>query len=283
MGASTQLPKERIRAIAMLWSDFAALSNYQTSRPTGVLHGKRWRTCFSSGWYMGEYRVLESHPDGTVTYQTIWSRIIIKDRPQPEDGRHDFQKVNLNGQALPYNCHTFKQTKRTPPHMIVISGGQTGVDRGALDAAIELGILHAGWCPKGRLAEDGKIPHRYKLVECDGSYTRRTKLNVQNSQATVIIYRGTDTLGGGTSLTIKCCRSAYKPYTCVDINELFSEGKIGRLATPKFMAWILKYRVINFAGPRESKCPGIQEQTKALVLDLLERISEELFSLGEMS
>ena len=92
----------------------------------------------------------------------------------------------------------------------IISGGQTGVDRGALDAAIALGVPHGGWCPHGRLAEDGIIPARYQLRQTDSpEYHVRTEKNVQDSDATLILYRGE--MKGGTKLTWQLAERHAKP------------------------------------------------------------------------
>lgn len=82
----------------------------------------------------------------------------------------------------------------------IVSGGQTGVDRAALDVAMQLSIEHGGWCPRGRLAEDGTIPSRYDLRETrSAKYHVRTERNVVDSDATLILYR--KSLTGGTLLT----------------------------------------------------------------------------------
>jgi len=97
----------------------------------------------------------------------------------------------------------------------VISGGQTGVDRGALDAAIELGVECGGWCPTGRLAEDGLIPERYPVVELgNGGYAERTAQNVADSDATLIISNGKPI--GGTRETMERCVEVKKPYLLLD-------------------------------------------------------------------
>ena len=84
----------------------------------------------------------------------------------------------------------------------IISGGQTGVDRAALDVAVELEIPHGGWCPKGRLAEDGRIPDSYKLRETTSrEYAVRTEQNVLDSDGTLILYR--ESISGGTELTLR--------------------------------------------------------------------------------
>ncbi|TLS68634.1 hypothetical protein FEF65_02710 [Mariprofundus erugo] len=139
----------------------------------------------------------------------------------------------------------------------VISGGQTGVDRAALDAAMLLGIEVGGWCPKGRKALDGVIPDRYPLTETRGkSYHIRTKCNVRDSDATLIICR--DEPVGGTALTIKYCEQMGKPYLVYQLKA----GEIDWIDSPEdvgsVLYWLncLDVQVLNVAGPREGKhCP----------------------------
>ncbi|HSR12366.1 MAG TPA: putative molybdenum carrier protein, partial [Thermodesulfobacteriota bacterium] len=93
----------------------------------------------------------------------------------------------------------------------IISGGQTGVDRAALDVALELGIPAGGWCPKGRRAEDGRIPDYYPLQEASSpEYPVRTQLNVEDSDGTLILYRNSP--AGGTALTIRLAKRLKKPH-----------------------------------------------------------------------
>ena len=100
----------------------------------------------------------------------------------------------------------------------VVSGGQTGVDRAALDVALMLGIPCGGWCPKGRLAEDGVIPPHYPLRESDSrDYAYRTRLNVRDSDGTLILHRGV--LNGGTALTLRCARELGRPVFVVDLEH----------------------------------------------------------------
>ena len=105
----------------------------------------------------------------------------------------------------------------------IVSGGQTGADRAALDAALAAGVPCGGWCPAGRRAEDGVIPARYPLVElAGGGYPARTRRNVVDSDGTVVMAYGPPT--GGTRLTVDLCRQVGRPYLVVDA-ELATAGE----------------------------------------------------------
>lgn len=141
----------------------------------------------------------------------------------------------------------------------IVSGGQTGVDRAALDAALELDMACAGWCPKGRLAEDGVIDDRYPLQETESAqYKTRTRYNVRDSDATLIVFRGE--LEGGTAYTVRIAEQINKPHFLLDLNKGFDERSLTQ--------WIQQnqVRVLNIAGPRERKNPGIYQETFALLL-----------------
>jgi hypothetical protein len=144
----------------------------------------------------------------------------------------------------------------------IISGGQTGVDRAALDIARELSLPSGGWCPKGRRAEDGPIDPSYPLKETESSsYPVRTDKNVLDSDGTLILTRGN--LKGGTALTRKLARAAYKPYLIVN---LFDEEK------PQIvLEWARRYKIslLNVAGPRESEAPGIYGQAARFLKKVL--------------
>jgi hypothetical protein len=143
----------------------------------------------------------------------------------------------------------------------IVSGGQTGVDRAALDVAIALGIPHGGWCPCGRLAEDGPIPARYQLRETEPpDYAVRTEANVRDSDATLIVCRGRPR--GGTELTLRLARQHGKPHMVVDLTKTPDAEAIRR--------WLAEHDVatLNVAGPRESQSPGIA----ALAGELLKRV-----------
>ncbi len=149
----------------------------------------------------------------------------------------------------------------------IVSGGQTGVDRGALDAAIALRIPHGGWCPRGRLAEDGTIPDRYGLTETESpQYAVRTERNVLDSDATLILCRGQPV--GGTLLTLQLAQRHGRAHLVVDLVGLPNLVAIRR--------WLAEVRpaVLNLAGPRESQCPGIGREAKELLLRILWRGGE---------
>lgn len=153
--------------------------------------------------------------------------------------------------------------------MKIISGGQTGVDRAALDAAIEVDLEHGGWCPKGRRAEDGKIGKKYNLTETPfQEYEIRTEWNVRDSQATLIITRGKPT--GGTAFTIAAANKLKKTCLVIDLN-LHDETKIVK----NVLDWIRKQKIeqLNVAGPRESIIPGIYSEAKKILVKVFEGLS----------
>jgi hypothetical protein len=144
----------------------------------------------------------------------------------------------------------------------IVSGGQTGVDRAGLDAAMEAGIPVAGYCPKGRLAEDGIIPAHYPLIELDrGGNSARTEKNVVESEGTLILNVGK--LSGGTRLTLECCKKHEKPCLVVQLDNDPVTGAVLR--------WVKEHaiRVLNIAGPRESKNPGLHDTALAFLRRLL--------------
>jgi hypothetical protein len=132
----------------------------------------------------------------------------------------------------------------------IVSGGQTGVDRAALDTAIEHGIACGGWCPRGRLAEDGAIDLRYPLREApSATYAERTALNVRDSDGTLVLTWGRPT--NGTALTIHLAETMEKPCCVVDIRD--GDG------VQRAQQWLSAHgvRVLNVAGPRASVDPRI--------------------------
>jgi hypothetical protein len=143
----------------------------------------------------------------------------------------------------------------------ILSGGQTGADRAALDWACHNNIEHAGWCPKGRLAADGPIPLRYRLRETESTgYRQRTKLNVQDSDATLIFNMGA--LDGGSLQTARFAQILNKPCRVFQLDQVALEEVASDL-----IEWLAKSKfvLINVAGPREEKRAGIY----ALVFSVL--------------
>jgi len=147
----------------------------------------------------------------------------------------------------------------------IVSGGQTGVDRGALEAALECGFACGGWCPQGRTAEDGPIPGRYPLSELPGAgYEGRTRRNVLDADGTVIIHLGE--LQGGTRQTAEHCVRRAKPHVLIDATSCTPEQAAREIA-----AFVEResIAVLNVAGPRASKWPGARDFTYATVVQLL--------------
>ena len=146
--------------------------------------------------------------------------------------------------------------------MKIVSGGQTGVDRAALDVALELGIECGGWCPAGRAAEDGPIDPRYPLrVTPSADPAQRTAWNVRDSDATLIL--ASNAASPGTDLAVAAARRLRRPlYT-------FHAGSPEDVGA--FRRWLQVYRVrtLNVAGPRESESPGIYAEAKRILTALL--------------
>ena len=146
---------------------------------------------------------------------------------------------------------------------MIISGGQTGVDRATLDLAIELGIPHGGHCPKGRRAEDGIIPSKYNLIEhAEAQYAGRTLENVLSSDGTLILHIGI--ISNGTALTKGFCIQREKPILIINILD---DLNLSRLNFNRWMKENL-IKTLNVAGPRESE-GKIYNISKNVLLHLL--------------
>jgi predicted Rossmann-fold nucleotide-binding protein len=142
----------------------------------------------------------------------------------------------------------------------IVTGGQTGVDRAVLDVALELGIAVGGFCPRGRLAEDGVISQRYPLEETPSAeYSERTEWNVRHSDATLVLTPEAPT--GGTLLTVEWAERLKRPVLVVEPESQQRE---------KVIAWLTHHRpgVLNIAGPRESIAPGIYTDTVGFLMAL---------------
>ncbi|MCP4042819.1 MAG: molybdenum cofactor carrier [Gammaproteobacteria bacterium] len=148
----------------------------------------------------------------------------------------------------------------------VISGGQTGVDRAALDAALELGVPCGGWCPRGRRAEDGLIPERYPLRETETvAYPQRTAMNIEDADGTLILATGD--LSGGTALTAGLSRKAGRPCHVVNLEKKADLAAV--------QVWVdgNDIRTLNVAGPRESLNNGIYTKARVFLEKLLTKNS----------
>jgi len=147
----------------------------------------------------------------------------------------------------------------------IISGGQTGVDRAALDFAIKNNIPCGGWCPKGRKAEDGIISDNYPLIETNSSkYTSRTERNVLESDGTLLLYLNNP--DSGTILTENLCKASNKPFLHIFLKEHESFTVL--------RCWIENNKIstLNIAGPRESNEPGVYSATFKFLKNLFDHV-----------
>ncbi len=155
----------------------------------------------------------------------------------------------------------------------IISGGQTGVDRAALDVALARGIPVGGWCPKGRSAEDGVIIAAYPLSETPSADpNERTERNVRDATATLVLVMGVLIEGpadAGTRHTLRVARDLGRPWRSVDLGDPSERADLAAVAR-----WLddNRVRVLNIAGPRESNAPGIYCAASAYLGDLFRHL-----------
>lgn len=161
----------------------------------------------------------------------------------------------------------------------IVSGGQTGVDRAALDAALELGIETGGWCPRERRAEDGAVPKKYPLQETAArSYAVRTEWNVRDSDGTLILVL--DEISRGTRLTVEAARAHRRPLRV----EYLTDQPVGLIPAQMSLSeqvdgvarWIRRHRLqtLNVAGPRGSYSPDIYNRSFDFMKQLLRTLLE---------
>ena len=150
----------------------------------------------------------------------------------------------------------------------IVSGGQTGADRAALDAAIDHGIPHGGWCTRNRQAEDGRIDDRYALTEAEGGYAKRTRMNVIDSDGTLVFNMGE--LSDGTLGTINHAQKQRKPYLIIQLDAERSDES----CVWDILVWLQENKIatLNVAGPRESKRPGIHDSTYRVLEEVIHGI-----------
>ena len=203
------------------------------------------------------------------------------------------------------NCLAAKKKTLTNKLLKVISGGQTGVDRGALDAALALQVECGGWCPEGRLAEDGTIPTRYPVMElANAGYAQRTARNVADSDGTLVISNGVPL--GGTRETVNRCIEMRKPYLLIDCARRSAQETIevatefvkslssrfaqttrnlsrlrkspGELGDPSHSLGMTI--VLNVAGPRASQWPEGRKTSQRIVSGILRRLVDRTAPLN---
>lgn len=151
--------------------------------------------------------------------------------------------------------------------LTIISGGQTGVDRGALDAALALGTPCGGWCPEGRMAADGVIADHYPVTELAGAgYRARTRQNVIDSDATLIIYFELIYPRAGTEQTLLECVRAHKPYLLIDGSEFAVQR-----AAERIQQFVERFHIqrLNVAGPGGQHLPQAHPYTESVIRALL--------------
>lgn len=147
----------------------------------------------------------------------------------------------------------------------IISGGQTGVDRAGLDAAIALNIEHGGYVPKGRKAEDGQVPQKYHMEEMKkGGCPARTKKNIEASDGTVIFCQSRPSTG--TKLTVDHAVQIKKPVLVLEIDAVSKQAAVGMIRE-----WIARenIEVMNVAGPRQSSAPIVALMAKKILIEAL--------------
>ena len=144
----------------------------------------------------------------------------------------------------------------------IVSGGQTGVDRAALDAAGARGIARGGWCPAGRWAEDGPVPDDYPLRETPSADpAERTAWNVRDADATLVLAPGPP--HGGSALSLAVARELGRPVVVVDLAAAPDPQATAAWLTHR------RVRVLNVAGPRESQAPGVAAEARDFLVQVL--------------
>ena len=242
-----------------------------------------WTREFSCAQYIaeGSFAMLEwdqFHARGIELAQKLKAIVgdaadIYYEKPWEDPNVFDQERVEIfaGGVLRPVSRATPHQRRLKAEHPWlpdrVISGGQTGVDRAALDWAISKRIPHGGWCPRDRRAEDGVISRIYQLQATESAgYAARTRCNVVRSDATLLLNIGA--LDGGSARTRRAAEANGKPVCVVHLDQQSPEACARHIT-----AWLANggFATLNIAGPRESKRPGVY-QSALSVLGLCLRV-----------
>lgn len=213
-----------------------------------------WPAFHARGLYLTHLLKLEVGDSYKVVY--------AKPFEDPNEAIESYREVMADGSLIEVTPQSATDPVRHCFFSHIISGGQTGADRAALDFAIKNRYTHGGWAPRGRKAEDGRIPAKYQLSELDsGGYRQRTRRNVEDSGGTLIINIGV--LDGGSLQTKQFAESSVKPLLVVQLDNGVSESTVSAVRN-----WLTTNEIkrLNIAGPRESKRPGIQRATSDLLM-----------------
>ena len=162
----------------------------------------------------------------------------------------------------------------TRQELKIVSGGQTGVDQGALEAALALGVAWGGWAPKGWRAENGEIPVAFRAhmqEHASANYIVRTRQNVVDSHATLILSDAYP-LSGGTLRTRDFCTNLMRSHFVVTFGETDAVEKVRKWLGQFFAAAHPVPFVLNGAGPRATNSPGIQSRTRLFLTEVLDGI-----------
>jgi hypothetical protein len=243
-----------------LWRKFAdwAIAFDQTSFYNDNFNDRDWDwlAFHARGLQLSRWLKEEVGHDYRVVY--------VKPCEDPNDRLDERTEILADGslRSLPPLGGSRPQPRRFCQH--IVSGGQTGADRAALDFAITHGYTHGGWAPRSRQAEDGPIPLKYQLTALTtGGYRHRTRRNVADSDGTLILNRGD--LVGGSLLTQAFAQRLGKPLHVVPLDD-----GVTRETAVRVLAWLREHKIqtLNVAGPRETQRPGIYRLTVELLMEV---------------
>ena len=236
------------------------------ANPNPVMDG--WETLYDEVEFDYRYDLWDLNlphkpTDADRASEAAWLDYLDRCAAVSKKTRPDYLRVLLRYGAMGGQMRDRRRKERLQAGIVqkIVSGGQTGADRAALDWAIEQDMPHGGWCPDGRLAEDGRIADRYQVLELSGSgYRQRTGKNVADSDGTLIVNLGE--LDGGTLATQRFAGKLGKP--CMVVQAAANQRAWQAEALNR---WLHEHHIVtlNIAGPRESKRRGIYNMTKTLL------------------